>query len=553
MAAELAKRTGLDTDSAAALLAAADGDAETALAIHVGYNGGDIASACGDDGGLAALADAEATKRGQSYDLETARATAAAASDAGAVGNHHRTVLDPEPEPDLASTGDTEQQQLAQQLQAKTQLGQMLDEMVVDGHISTERRNWMAAYVDKATAEHNSGIEAAWYEAMSFQDQEGSGMFSAKGSPPAALLEEAEDEFGAHFGVEVAARLRQCELAWGSSAVGGGGSEEEKREITDPSFSIGGAPFSLWCDDEHLGDTLADDPTGTTVWNCGMVLAKALEVSQYALGAMEGRGRGGVGAPAAAEGGLGGVPKVQGCRVLELGCGVGLAGLAAARLGAAAVMFTDGHKGTLDLLALNIVTERRRWQRDSGGSKDDGGGSTAPPRLDLNMWEWCKPPSRRMLKWAAAEAATPADASAVAAAASSDVGREDGGGVGVGGAVRRRRGQPSRDGGGGGGRPYEVILGADLVYAATPLPATGHLAHAIAQALAAPHGVALIALERRPDSEVERQAFLAALAESGLRSTVVELPLAIVGPDVCTSKVEIHRIQHATTRPTGDD
>ena len=34
---------------------------------------------------------------------------------------------------------------------------------------------------------------------------------------------------------------------------------------------------SLWSDDEQLGDTLASDPTGTTVWNSAMVLARLLE------------------------------------------------------------------------------------------------------------------------------------------------------------------------------------------------------------------------------------------------------------------------------------
>ena len=93
--------------------------------------------------------------------------------------------------------------------------------------------------------------------------------------------------------------------------------------------------------------------------------------------------------------------------------------------------------------------------------------------------------------------------------------------------------------------PYELILGADLVYAATPLPTTKHLATALATALAKPHGVALVALEQRPDSTDERAAFLAALANVGLESVPLALAEAVtteLGPNACTSKVVVHRI-----------
>ena len=82
MAAEMvAARCGLDADSAAALLAAADGDVETALAIHVGYNGGELAAL---GGALDELADAESAKRARADDPEMARVAAAAAATATA-------------------------------------------------------------------------------------------------------------------------------------------------------------------------------------------------------------------------------------------------------------------------------------------------------------------------------------------------------------------------------------------------------------------------------------------------------------------------------------
>ena len=63
----VAARCGLDADAAAALLAAADGDVDTAVAIHVGYNGGDLVN------DLGALADAEADKRARPDDPESRR------------------------------------------------------------------------------------------------------------------------------------------------------------------------------------------------------------------------------------------------------------------------------------------------------------------------------------------------------------------------------------------------------------------------------------------------------------------------------------------------
>jgi len=41
-AIRLSERLGIDVDSASALLIAADGDEETAVAVHIGYNGGDL-------------------------------------------------------------------------------------------------------------------------------------------------------------------------------------------------------------------------------------------------------------------------------------------------------------------------------------------------------------------------------------------------------------------------------------------------------------------------------------------------------------------------------
>ena len=250
----------------------------------------------------------------------------------------------------------------------------MLQSMVDDGRLSAEKKVSMEAYVAKSVAEHNSGEETAWYEAMSSVNMEGFAELTAKGSPPAELLERVEDEYGAYFGPEVAARLRRSVLRWGSTAVGGGasakgggGGEGGGNIVVDAAgagFLINGRPFLPWCDDQHLGDTLASDPTGTTVWNCAMVLAKLCECE-------EGRG-------SAVS------PTICGARVLELGAGVGLCGLAAARLGAAAVMLTDANKTTLDLLALNIAqeSEAKAW--------------AAGAKVDLNSWDWRKKPSRRV-------------------------------------------------------------------------------------------------------------------------------------------------------------
>ena len=267
----------------------------------------------------------------------------------------------------------------------------------------------MEEYVKKSVEQHNRGEETAWYEAMSFV-QEDSLVLTDKGSPPQELFDEVEDEFNAIFDRDVASRLRQCALRWGSKEVGGGasakggggaadGSGDIEIDIASSGFVIQEKLFSFWCDDEHLGATLAEDPTGTTVWNSAMVLAKLLESG--ALGA----------------------PVVAGARVLELGCGVGLCGLAAARLGAASVMLTDAQKSTLDLLALNVAQERASglWAADA--------------KVDLNSWDWRKKPSRRVFG-----------------------------------------GKPEK-----GGGPYAVVLGSDLVYAATPMDLLPHLAGAVRQ------------------------------------------------------------------------
>ena len=144
---------------------------------------------------------------------------------------------------------------------------------------------------------YNRGDGADWYESMSFADTEvrtpslsvarhalhtrnpispslarltQEGMTAAGRPPSAELLEEVEDEFGTHFGPDIAARLRRVPLRWGSSAVGGGAKAAKSAAAVSEAgaeFLVQGRGFAPWCDDEHLGDTLASDPTGTTAWH----------------------------------------------------------------------------------------------------------------------------------------------------------------------------------------------------------------------------------------------------------------------------------------------
>lgn len=72
----LATALKIDVDAAAALLAAADGDPETAVAIHVGYNGGELPA----EFDLASLSAKEGAKREGEGDAESLRAAAADAA-----------------------------------------------------------------------------------------------------------------------------------------------------------------------------------------------------------------------------------------------------------------------------------------------------------------------------------------------------------------------------------------------------------------------------------------------------------------------------------------
>ena len=58
------------------------------------------------------------------------------------------------------------------------------------------------------------------------------------------------------------------------------------------------------------------------------------------------------------------IPSLQGLRVLELGCGLGLVGLTAARLGAASVIMTDHAEASVQCAAANAAL--------NGFSKHDG-------------------------------------------------------------------------------------------------------------------------------------------------------------------------------------
>ena len=73
MVEALARILQIDTDVAAALLAAGDGNPETAIAIHVGYNDGVLP----DGVDLAALSLVEGERRARADDPEALRAAAA--------------------------------------------------------------------------------------------------------------------------------------------------------------------------------------------------------------------------------------------------------------------------------------------------------------------------------------------------------------------------------------------------------------------------------------------------------------------------------------------
>lgn len=149
----------------------------------------------------------------------------------------------------------------------------MMQSMVDDGRLSAEKKASMEAYVAKSVAEHNRGEETAWYEAMSSVNMDGFWELTAKGSPPVDLLERVEDEYGAYFGPEVAARLRRNLLRWGSTAVGGGasvkggGGNEAGGDVvvdaTSAGFVVAGRPFSPCV--THLSHTRAHSPTRTSI------------------------------------------------------------------------------------------------------------------------------------------------------------------------------------------------------------------------------------------------------------------------------------------------
>lgn len=208
----------------------------------------------------------------------------------------------------------------------------------------------------------------------------------------------------------------------------------------------------MWADAEHLGDTLASDPTGTTVWNCSLVTAKYLEWATLSAAAAAaaatsedaaGGGAGGVGV-----GSRHGEASCAGKRVLELGAGLGVAGLAACRLGASSVVFSDKEKTTLDLLGLNVVCHCREGR--AAGSAEQS--------VDVTSYDWLKKsgPARR-LKSAG---------------------------------------------------PFDIVVASDLVYAASAqlIPALINALLTVA-GWGAPGGgdcLMLVALELRPDAAEER-------------------------------------------------
>ncbi|KAK3274261.1 hypothetical protein CYMTET_17546 [Cymbomonas tetramitiformis] len=156
---------------------------------------------------------------------------------------------------------------------------------------------------------------------------------------PVDLLRIFEEEAGYEFPPDVAAGLRRIVLgaAESSSARGQCNASSSARDASP--FLVGGTALVLWEDPDHLGDTLASDPTGTTPWACSLALITYLEHLQ---------------ATASGHG------SVRGKHVAELGAGIGAIGIALQRLGAASVTLAEREPTTLDLLRLNQMSERER-------------------------------------------------------------------------------------------------------------------------------------------------------------------------------------------------